>query len=84
MRFGLVDFQRDEEIKECLVGIQEPRIVIIKDGRVRTVPPFKESYHQVYDLLESGNWTKRASGPVQGRLSPVGLYYNYAERWAID
>ena len=45
MRFGLVNFETHEEIKECLVGKYEPKIAIIKNGKILTVPPLRESYN---------------------------------------
>jgi hypothetical protein len=34
IKFGLVDFNTDEELLETLVGSQKPRIVLVKNGKI--------------------------------------------------
>lgn len=34
IRFGLIDFTKNEELKEGLVGKQEPRLIMIHNGQV--------------------------------------------------
>ena len=45
MQFGLINFHTNEDLKETLVGMMEPKIVMIKDGKVLTTPMYKESYN---------------------------------------
>lgn len=79
LRFGLVDFTKDELIKETLVGLKEPKIVMIHNGELYIQGNFGEGYNYMYEFIQGG-WTKKTAKPLHGRLTTVGLYSVYAIR----
>ena len=81
LRFGLVDYYKDEEIKESLVGMKAPKIVMIHDGLVYQNNPFQEGYNRMYEFIQGG-WqsAKFPPKPISGRLTVVGLYWAYIWR----
>jgi hypothetical protein len=74
----LIDYVADENLKTTLVGEVQPRVVVLKNGKVYVVSSMRDTYHQVYDLLKDGaEFDKRYVGPVIGRFTLAGLYAFY-------
>ncbi len=54
IKFGILDFNTDEELQETLVGSQKPRIVLVKNGKIYKQDPLMHSYDKVYEFIEGG------------------------------
>lgn len=48
IRFGLVDYRHDELLKEALLGLQVPTVVVLRNGLIIKDRPFRESYDKVH------------------------------------
>jgi len=44
IRFGLLDYTQDENLKTTLIGQVQPRIVILKEGNVYVVSGIRDNY----------------------------------------
>ena len=54
MRFGLINYERDECLKETLIQNHEPGVVLIKNGTVYRQDKMRESYSQMIEFINRG------------------------------
>ncbi len=60
MRFGLVNYNDEEELKETLIQNNEPGIVLIKNGTVYRQDKMRESYNYMIDFIDRAYVSKNS------------------------
>ena len=54
IRFGLVDYTKDELLKMTVIGDTAPAIAMLKEAKIIRLQGMREAYHEVYEFIEVG------------------------------
>ena len=78
MRFGLVDFHKNEDIKEAMGG-KGPTIHVVVNGVAYRNVPMAETYHFLYEFIQIGWFKDNVYGKskIEGRPTLPGIYKKY-------
>jgi len=68
MRFGLINYEMEECLKETLIQNNEPGVVIIKNGTVYRQQKMRESHNHMIDFLDRG-YQKAHNYTAGGRVT---------------
>ena len=79
VRFGMLDYTKEELLKMTMIGDSAPAIAMFKDGYVYRLPGMNEQYHLVHRFIEQGYLEVDPSilWKVSGRWSYLDLYSFY-------